>query len=161
MRVFAKRCEYSLTDDVSPNQSEKFPCSFLARLNALEITEYAFFNLTAAAFSCWRCTSAGSVMAATTPIMPKVIKTSAKVKAVFDFVGLKVPTFFSNISMRVALFFILTPLLFNLLLIITLFWSACKWVNFLPLSGENPRAPPPQRLSSIHAFCLLLNSLTF
>ena len=71
-------------------------------------------------------------MATTTPIMPKVISTSANVKAVF----LKFP----NLSTCVA--------------------PSANVNKFFPLSGENPRAPPPQGLSYIHAFYLLFNYIT-
>ena len=74
----------------------------------------------------------GIVIAATMPIMPSVINTSAKVNAIFDFVGLKAqPTATSEVI----------PLL-----------AGVSTPRFLPLSGKNPRAPPPQRLLIFHAF---------
>ena len=81
----------------------------------------------------------GIVIAATMPIMPSVINTSAKVNAIFDFVRLKAqPTATSEVI----------PLL-----------AGVSTPRFLPLSGKNPRAPPPE-IVDFSCFYPLFNFLT-
>ena len=100
--------------------------------------------------------NAGNVSAATIPIMPNVINTSAKVKPLDQ--PLDVTP--SPTGVRLA-FRSPTPatLSHEERAIISLqIWVSTP--TFLPLSDINLRAPPPQRLLIFHTFCLLLNLLT-
>ena len=70
-----------LHDSATYSASNPLPYSFSANLTAFAIIEYELFNLFSTTDFSYFPINAGIVKAATTPIIPNVINTSARVKA--------------------------------------------------------------------------------